>query len=96
MHARKAKLVGKSKPAFAARLSTWAGKAISKEKIGDEATARKIETDLKTAKYSVAKITRNENGRADGASPPGRGNGGNGEASRIASRAAFEVPLQTQ
>ena len=48
------KLLGSNKPAFTARLATWQGKAIAKEKIGDEATARGVEADLKAAKYHVA------------------------------------------
>ncbi len=58
-----ARLLGKQKPAFTARLFTWDGKAISKDKIGDEKTARTIERDLKVASYKVAKVTRSERQR---------------------------------
>ncbi len=57
------RLLGKHKPAFTARLHTWDGKAISKEKIGDETTARKVEGDLKGASYRVAKVTKAERQR---------------------------------
>src|SRR5579859_3164160 len=57
------KLLGTNKPAFTARLATWQGKAISKEKIGDEKTARGVESDLKSAEYVVSKITRSERQR---------------------------------
>ena len=58
-----AKLLGRHKPAVTARLATWQGKSIAKEKIGDEATARAVESDLKSAKYRVAKVTRSERQR---------------------------------
>ena len=58
-----ARLLGRHKPSFHARLATWDGKAISKEKIGEEATARRIERDLNGAKYRVAKVTRAERQR---------------------------------
>ncbi|MGZ3474371.1 MAG: type I DNA topoisomerase [Polyangiales bacterium] len=58
-----ARLLGKQKPAFTARLYSWDGKPIAKEKIGDEKTARKVESDLKGAQYKVAKVTRSERQR---------------------------------
>ena len=57
------RLVGRNQPSFSARLDTWDGKKVAKEKVGDEATARKIERDLKSAKYRVAKVTRAERQR---------------------------------
>jgi DNA topoisomerase-1 len=58
-----AKLLGRHKPAFTARLVTWDGKAIAKEKVGDETNARRIEADLNGATYTVAKVTRSERQR---------------------------------
>ncbi len=58
-----ARLVGKVKPGFTARLHTWDGKPIAKEKIGDEATARKVEAELQKAQYLVTKVTRAERQR---------------------------------
>lgn len=58
-----ARLVGKHKPGFNARLFTYDGKALSKDKIADEATARKVETDLKKATYKVTKVVRAERQR---------------------------------
>jgi len=57
------RLLGKNKPSFAARLVTWDGHAIAKEKIGDGVTAHRVEADLKKATYSVAKVTRSERQR---------------------------------
>lgn len=57
------RLRGKSDLAFTARLATWRGKAISKEKIGDETNARSVEADLKVASYVVSKITKSERQR---------------------------------
>jgi len=57
------RLVGKVKPGFTARLHSWDGKAISKDKIADETTARRVESDLQKAKYKVAKVTRAERQR---------------------------------
>ncbi len=54
---------GKGKTAFSARLHMWDGKTVAKEKIADEKTARKIESDLKKATYKVAKVTKSERQR---------------------------------
>jgi DNA topoisomerase-1 len=58
-----ARLLGKNKPSFASRLVTWDGHVIAKEKIGDGVTAHRVESDLKKAKYTVAKVTRSERQR---------------------------------
>ncbi len=58
-----ARLVGKVKPGFSARLHTWDGKPIAKDKIADETTARRVQKQLETAKYTVTKVTRAERQR---------------------------------
>lgn len=58
-----ARLVGKVKPGFTARLHSWDGKAVAKDKITDETTARRVESDLNKAQYKVAKVTRSERQR---------------------------------
>jgi DNA topoisomerase I len=57
------RLLGRNKPSFNARLFTWDGKALAKEKIGDGVTANRIKGDLEKAKYQVAKVTRSERQR---------------------------------
>ncbi|MBI2390804.1 MAG: type I DNA topoisomerase [Deltaproteobacteria bacterium] len=58
-----ARLVGKVKPGFTAKLHTWDGKAISKDKIGDGDTAHRVQSELAKARYKVAKVTRAERQR---------------------------------
>ncbi len=58
-----ARLLGKSNPSFTARLATWDGKSIAKDKIGDEQTARRVEADLKGATFKVAKVQKSERQR---------------------------------
>ncbi len=58
-----ARLLGKSKPSFHAKLAGWDGKPLAKAKVGDESTARRIERDLKGASYRVAKVTKAERQR---------------------------------
>ncbi len=58
-----ARLVGKHKPGFSARLHTWDGKPIAKDKIGNEETARKVQKDLEKAQFKVTKVTRAERQR---------------------------------
>jgi DNA topoisomerase-1 len=58
-----ARLLGKSNPSFNARLATWDGKSIAKDKIGDGATAHRVEADLKAATFKVAKVAKSERQR---------------------------------
>jgi DNA topoisomerase-1 len=60
-----AKLAAQTPPPFTAKLSKIDGK---KAEVGDEETARKIETALKSGKYVVTEVARKE--RKQSAAPP--------------------------